>query len=308
MSRPLRWLAVAAGALATIVVALPVAVLLISEASLYRDYEVRAETVPVPTDPASIERGRRLGRGVAKCVICHGNNLGGKMIWSNQRIGTIAAPNVTSGRGSATAGFTVEDWVRAIRHGVGRDGEPLIYMPAQSYYLFTDEDLGAIIAWARSMPPVDWEMPPVDVNFMARLQYLRGRFPDLNHAPGIDHDAPHPGGPPPGVTAEYGRYLVDTSSCRLCHGPALAGHADPRYTHGAPSLTPDSAFGRWSREDFIRSMRTGFTPSGRQLSRALMVWDLVGELNDDELTAMWLYLRSLPPMGAQAGQASAGGG
>lgn len=293
--RSFRWAAGLAALLLLIAAAALLGLYLLSEASLGKDYEVRAEPVPVPTDPAAIARGQRLARGVAKCGVCHGDDLGGMVLWDNRRLGRIAAPNITSGKGSVVQGFTEADFVRAIRHGVGRDGEPLIYMPVVSYYPFTDEDVGAIIAWLRSVPPVDREMPPVRVSLQGRWIYLRGRFPDLNHTEQIDHAKPHPGGPSASVTPAYGRYLVDTSSCRLCHGQELAGHPDAQYSRNAPPLTPDSAFGRWSREDFIRMMRTGMTPDGRKIDPELMVWDLIGELNDDELTAMWLYLRSLPP-------------
>jgi len=51
----------------------------------------------------------------------------------------------------------------------------------------------------------------------------------------------------------------------------------------------------WSEEDFFKTMRTGVTPGGRQLNEE-MPWKYFGQMSDDELRAMWLYLKSLPAM------------
>jgi mono/diheme cytochrome c family protein len=295
MRRWARRLGLAAAILVALAALAVAAVRLVSQASLAKDYRLAGETVSHAVDAAAIARGERLGRGATKCVVCHGDDLGGLMLWDNRSLGRIGAPNITGGAGSVVGGFEMEDWERAIRHGVGRDGEPLLYMPADSYWLLSDEDLAAIVAWVRSMPPIDREIPAVRISLAGRWLYLRGRFPDLNHARRIRHRAQHPAAVEPGPTAEYGRYLVDISSCRLCHGADLAGHPDAEYSRNAPPLTPDSYFGTWSRDDFIAMMRTGVTPSGHRINEQYMVWDLVGELSDEELTAMYLYLKSRPP-------------
>jgi hypothetical protein len=51
----------------------------------------------------------------------------------------------------------------------------------------------------------------------------------------------------------------------------------------------------WSEEDFITALRTGVTPSGHVLSEA-MPWRYVGQMTDEELQAIWLYLQSLPAL------------
>ena len=50
----------------------------------------------------------------------------------------------------------------------------------------------------------------------------------------------------------------------------------------------------WSEEDFITTMRTGVTPSGRQLDPEFMPWKEFGQLGEEELKGIWLYLSSLP--------------
>jgi mono/diheme cytochrome c family protein len=97
------------------------------------------------------------------------------------------------------------------------------------------------------------------------------------------------------VTVEYGVYLSRT--CALCHGPNFNGQTvvldgPPILT---PNLTPGGELGFWSEEDFIVTLQTGVTPDGKQL-RSEMPWKYLGQMTDDELKAVWMYLQSLPAM------------
>ena len=66
-------------------------------------------------------------------------------------MGTLDSANITAGAGGVGAEFTTEDYVRAIRHGIAKDGTP-IFMPAvvSTAYL-GDEDLAAIIAYLKTL-------------------------------------------------------------------------------------------------------------------------------------------------------------
>jgi mono/diheme cytochrome c family protein len=111
----------------------------------------------------------------------------------------------------------------------------------------------------------------------------------------IDHDGPRPVAPKPGVTVEYGKYLAST--CTLCHGSNFNGQmiseGGPEYL--APNLTPGGEVAFWSEEDFMRTLRTGVTPSGHQLID-MMPWKYFGQMTNDELKAVWMYLQSLPAL------------
>jgi hypothetical protein len=48
-------------------------------------------------------------------------------------------------------------------------------------------------------------------------------------------------------------------------------------------------------EDCIRTLRTGITPGRKQLID-FMPWKYFGQMTDDELKAVWLYLQSLPAL------------
>jgi mono/diheme cytochrome c family protein len=152
--------------------------------------------------------------------------------------------------------------------------------------------LGAIIAYIKSLPPVDNELPERRIEFLGRLMDAAGMFPP-SAVDQINHTAPHPTAPEPGVTATYGEYL--TRTCTECHGANLNGapFGPPGEEVPTPNLTPGGELASWSEEDFFTTMRTGMTPGGRQLD-AEMPWMYFGQMSDEELRAVWLYLQSLP--------------
>jgi mono/diheme cytochrome c family protein len=115
--------------------------------------------------------------------------------------------------------------------------------------------------------------------------------PPLLAASQIDHTAPRPPAPTPGVTAEYGEYLAFT--CKVCHGDDFAGRPG---VGGGLNLTPGGDLAGWTEEEFIHALRTGVTPTGKKLNTEDMPWQTISQLADDELKAIWLYLQTLPPV------------
>jgi hypothetical protein len=201
----------------------------------------------------------------------------------------MVIPNLTSGKGGLGSIFTDEDWIRAIRYGLDTDGTSLLGMPSEYFYEFSDSDLAAIIAYLRSVPPVDREHPTTRLGPMFRWFILTE--PHALPANLIDHSAIRPPEPAPGVTAEYGKYLANV--CRMCHMDNMAGGDEPGQ---GLNLTPGGDLAKWSEEDFMKAMREGVTPTGKKLDPMLMPWQSMGKMTDDELKAIWLYLNSLPPV------------
>ena len=168
-------------------------------------------------------------------------------------------------------------------------------MPSEMYNKISDADLGAIVAYLKSLPPIDNELPDSKFRFLGRI--LSVMEPDFLPANLIDHDAPRPVEPVPGVTGEYGGYL--SFVCTFCHGENLAGGTVPGDEPDAPmapDLTPGGNPGNWSQEQFVSTLRIGITPSGSVLDPENMPWLNFTKMTDDELTAIWLYLESLPAM------------
>jgi cytochrome c553 len=93
---------------------------------------------------------------------------------------------------------------------------------------------------------------------------------------------------------EYGRYLATIGGCRACHGAALAGDANP----DAPDITVGRLAG-WSEADFFRSLREGRRPDGTAIDPEKMPWLRSGLMTDDEIRAVWAYMRSVPAAPAE---------
>jgi mono/diheme cytochrome c family protein len=277
------------GVLIGLVVVAYTALYLATEQALNRVYEVPAEQVPVPDTEEALARGSHLVNTIAFCTECHGPDLGGSVMSDDAVVGRLVAPNLTSGAGGAAATFTGQDFVRAIRHGVDPDGKPLVIMPANMFNGLSDADLGAIIAYIKSVPPVDRESPELAIGPLGR--FFVWSEPSSLPATLIDHNAPRPPAPEPGVTAEYGEYLA--FNCRTCHGEDMAGL--PEEMGGGSNLTPGGEVGGWTAEEFIQTIRTRITPEGREIDPELApLFKTIGSLSDDELTAIYLYIHSLP--------------
>ena len=258
-------------------------------------YDVPVETITIPTDQSSITRGKHIAT-IRMCQYCHGDDLSGQSD-SVPGLVTFAFPNLTPGAGGVGAANNDKDWVRAIRHGVGRDDRGLILMPSRIWYSLSDDDLADLIAYLKSLPPVDHELPKTELGPLGRVMMTLGQLPPDATAPDvlvIDHDGPRPVPPQPGVTVEYGKYLA--LPCAMCHGVNFNGQTirtDAEYL--APNLTMGGELRFWSEEDFMKTLRTGMTPGGKQLKSA-MPWKYFGQMTDDELKAVWLYLQSLPAL------------
>ena len=87
------------------------------------------------------------------------------------------------------------------------------------------------------------------------------------------------------TTVEYGEYLATAGGCRGCHGPDLAGAHCPNITPGV--------IGSWSETGFKTLLRKGVRPNGVQLSSE-MPWQIFSNLTDEEITAIYLFVRSVP--------------
>ncbi|MBI5714592.1 MAG: c-type cytochrome [Chloroflexi bacterium] len=294
MKNVLKWLGIVVGILVGLVVIAAATIYGVTEYRSTRAWNVKVASVTIPTDAASVKWGEHVAV-VRGCVDCHGANLGGKIFIEDPAVGRLISVNLTSGKGGIGKTFSDTDLVRAIRHGVDPSGRSVWFMPAQEFYYLSDTDLGALIAYLRSVPPVDNELPKSNLAFLIRTIYLLTGEVALFPAELINHDAPRPVAPPVGVTADYGKYLA--VGCTGCHGTGFGGGAIPGAPPSFPpaiNITPGGEIQGWSEADFVKAMRTGVNPGGRQLNNDYMPWKIIGQMTDDELKAVLLYLRSLP--------------
>jgi mono/diheme cytochrome c family protein len=174
------------------------------------------------------------------------------------------------------------------------DGSGLLVMPSVAFSHMSDEDVRDVIAYVRSVPAVVHATPPRRIGPLARTLLALGKLsvePDL-----IDLQAAHLAATPGGTTLDRGLYLERVGGCMECHGANLAGG----HYEGSPKDPPASnitpaAIGAWTQADFNRTLRTGHDPSGHALS-TFMPWPSYGQLDDDELAALWRYLQTIPPV------------
>lgn len=293
MRKVLKWIGIVLAGLVGLVIVVAGTLFTIGTLRFNKTYNVQPAAVSIPEDAAAIGQGAYLY--ASSCSGCHGDNLSGKAILDDPAIGFIPASNLTAGLGGVGGRYSDIDYVRAIRHGIDADGKPLMIMPSKAYWYLSDEDLGAIVAYLKAAAPVDNDLGEKAIKPMARILVAVGAFGEVFAAEVLDHDAPRPPAPERGVTVEYGEYLVKTGDCSNCHGSALNGaqSAEPGAPF-SPNLTPGGVLATWSEADFIETIRTGVTPYGRSLDGKYMPWEEYSRKTDDDLTAIFLYLRSLP--------------
>ena len=293
MKKVLKWLGIAVVAVIAVIMIAVIAMYAVSSFRINKSYDIAVEQVPVGADEETLARGEHIA-ATRGCEDCHKQGYAGGLFIDGGPLATLYSSNLTAGRGGIGSTYTDADWVRAIRHGVGPDGKPLLFMPAQEYYYLSDEDLGALIAYMKTVPPVDNTVAESSVGPLGRALFLAGQFP-LLPVEMVDHTAPRPVAPEPGVTAEYGQYMA--YGCMGCHNPNFTGGpitgGDPSWPPAA-NLTPAGPLADYTEEQFIETMRSGLTPSGKQLNAEWMPWPTAAQMTDEELQAVWLFFNSLP--------------
>jgi cytochrome c553 len=227
---------------------------------------------PSPSPP-DLERGRHLATAVAGCADCHGADFAGGRGFARGGL-TVYAANLTGGAGGIAA-QTDAQIARALRSGIAADGRQLRVMPWREYAIMTDADVADVIAFLRSLPPVDRTVP--------------------SPPPMPASAAAAPPGPAASNTDDVvrplsgGAYLATIGGCLGCHGAALAG-GNQIGGIVTPNISHDG-IGSWTFADFRTAMRTGMTPGGHRLAM-VMPWRSAGQMTDTELQTLYDFLES----------------
>lgn len=284
----------AIGFVAVLVLVAGTGLYLYTQRRLDTKWNVAGHTLNTPTDSLALERGRRLATTIAKCSDCHTADFGGGVFIDAFPVARLYSANLTRGKGGIGGQLSDLDWERAIRHGVKPDGSVLLYMPAEEFQNINDEDTAALIAYLKTLPPVDRIVGTNSVGPLGRVLYAKGDLP-LVPAEMITHDAAHPAAVPMGASVEYGRYIAEIGGCKGCHGPGLSGGAipgGPPAWKPAANITP-TGIGHYTEEDFFRALREGKRPSGAPID-PLMPFRFTKDMTDDEIRAVYMYLKTVP--------------
>jgi mono/diheme cytochrome c family protein len=234
--------------------------------------------------------GQRLGN-MYGCTHCHTPDLGGQVLIDGMPFVRLAATNLTGG--AAGGVFSDVQFEQALRHGIGRDGRKLFVMPSSEYTYLSDQDVADMLAWVRTVPDVQRELPRRTFGVVGRTMVALGKVPFEADRIAADPNARHLEKPGAADPVQLGYYL--TRMCIGCHGPDLAGA--PPMEPGKPAganLTPAGNLRNWSIEDFRRVFATGRTPDGRQLDPDIMPWAVIGTAEPAEIDAVWAYLQTIP--------------
>lgn len=255
-----------------------------------------------------VERGRYLVETIAGCGNCHtprgpggvfaaGRELAGGFVFDEKPFRAVA-PNITQDKETGIGKWTDAQIAKAIREGIRPDGGVIgPPMPFELYRRLADRDLIAIVAYLRTVKPVE--------NRVEKSVY---RIP-----------LPPAYGPPVGSVADvpradkvkYGEYLAGpVGHCIECHTPLVKGRRDwSRVGQGgqefegpwgisvARNITPHpkDGIGKWSDAEIKQAIRTGISRNGTKLYPP-MGFSFYAQVKDEDLDAIVAYLRTLKPL------------
>ncbi len=285
--------------------------------------KIPSEDFKIEASPERLARGEYLAHHVAGCIDCHSDrNLqfyAGPVIdgtWGkggfgfNEALGdvpgTVYAKNITpAGIGNWSDG----ELYRAIVSGINKNNDALFpLMPYTHFAGMAKEDILSIMAYIRSLSPIENKVPERQLNFP--VNFIVKTIP----APA----SPLASVPDKSNSVEYGKYMVNAASCIHCHslskeGKYLAGmefgggfkftlpNGDQIYSS---NITPDNetGIGLMSKEAFIGKFKAFVDSTSGQLmipvkehsKNTLMPWTKLGGMTTEDLGAIYEYLRTIP--------------
>lgn len=283
-------------------------------------FDTPMPAIAASADSAVIERGHYVVRTLASCPICHGDPkqydrtvagvevpLSGGFVF-NIPPGKFYPRNITPDKETGIGSFSDGQIARALRDGVGYDGRALL--PFMEMQGLSDEDLVAVVSYLRSMAPAHHLVPAHEVNVLGMIVKATVLANPVGPKETPLKTNPH------GATVENGRYLVESvANCWACHtqrdqktgamvGPHLAGanlpdDFNPKRIWHPVNLTSDPGTGRLSRlteDQFVARIR-----AGRVIPGSPMPWQQFQKMHEDDLRAIYRYLRTVPPVVNETG-------
>ena len=284
------WIKWPGAILAGLLTVIGLALTLLPLAGIYRMYGPQAAAatdLQIVANPEQLDRGERLA---IMCVGCHSSTGGLPLDGADSDmtegiLGALYPPNLTPGGPLQT--WIDGEIIRAIREGIHQSGRSLLLMPSEQYHAMSDDDVQALVAYLRSQPAADRQQPATEMNLLGAALVGAGIFPISRQAPIVGTVAA-----PTGATAEHGAYLVSIGGCESCHGEGLRGGTS-QFTPIGPNLP--AIVGQWEAEQFVATIRTGVDPYGANVNPELMPWPGYSTaFTDEELTAIYTYIRTLP--------------
>ncbi len=278
--------------------------------------------IQVDASPARIARGKYIYLA-ADCAGCHspaneklydnppvhGMEAAGQLFPEPGLPGKIYAANITPDKDTGIGNWTDGEKIRAIREGISRDGHMLFpLMPYSNFrYMMSDDDVQSLVAYLNTIPAVRNSLPPSQIKFPVSLMIK-----------GVPQPVTEVVKTPERANKQlYGEYLVTMGSCETCHAQYARGQLDPLKRFGggrrfgagdhlvvSANITPDrqSGIGDWSLDRFqqrfykhkehARKPRVDTDPE----KFSVMPWDNLSQFPPEDLEAIFVYLKSRPPV------------
>lgn len=276
--------------------------------------------IKIESTPEMISRGSYIANNVAVCMDCHSQRdfskfsgpvvkgtegKGGELFDQTMGIpGKIYVKNITP---AALDEWTDGELIRAITMGINKKNEALFpLMPYPHYNEMSEEDLYSVIAYLRTLKPIEGSYPDKKLDFP--LNHLINTMPIQTYKPAkIDKSN----------TAGYGKYLVTMASCNHCHTPEekgepvagmdFAGGMEIHLPFGilrSSNITPDiqTGIGAWTKEIFIAKFKAydpalhGYKNVNPGEFNSIMPWSMYAGMSEEDLGAIYDYLRTLKPI------------
>lgn len=307
-----------------ILIVLVLLVIVVSAAAIYLKVFLpdvgRAPDLKAASSPALVARGEYLANHVAVCMDCHSTRdwsrfsgplntgtlgKGGEYFGPEMGFpGSFYSKNITP--------YHLKDWTdgeiyRLITTGVSKDGRAIFpVMPYRNYRKLAKEDVVAIIAYLRTLKPIDNKTPDAVLDFP--VNFLVNTIPQ----PAAPMQMP-----PKSDTIAYGAYLTSAAACIECHTPAEKGNIIPEkafqggreftfpngLTTASANLTPDpnTGIGAWTEAQFVARFKAYLDPAnvpklGPKDNNTIMPWTMYAGMDTTDLESIYRYLRTLKPV------------
>lgn len=279
-----------------------------------------APQLKVEITPEKVERGKYLANAVCVCMDCHSTRdwtkfsgpltpgtfgKGGEYFGQEFGFpGKYYSRNITP---FGISKYTDGELMRVITTGVDREGKAMFPVMPYPYYSKMDpKDIECIIAYLRSLEPVESENKASSSDFP--FNFILNTIPKPAQPQAI---------PAIGKNAAYGAYVINAAGCAECHTPVKNGQIieELKYSGGrefpfpdgsvvrSANLTPDeSGIANCTEEAFIKRFKM-YADSGYVCPsvnpgdfNTAMPWMMYSQMKEEDLAAIYTYLRSLKPI------------
>ncbi len=254
--------------------------------TLYKSYDVPLKTsFEVPNDSASIAEGFRQTR-IAHCNGCHQDDFSGRIFHEDDQVGKLVASNVTQ----LVQDYSDVELYRFLRTGVKKNGEIAAIMPFDMYSNYTDETIGDIIAYLRTLEPIENEGLPEksELGFFIKMALAFKMFDLEAKVQEVLSKVEQPVEYEPSDQISFGKYLASTA-CSNCHGQDFQGGE-----MGDSPAPPLSIIKIYSKDQFHNMIRTGETlTKGDKSKMTDLARSCLKYFHDEEVDAIYTFLNTL---------------